>query len=131
MLAGSNKMRGTSAIYRKSLEIFIISKRISYYITDELAVLREDGQEDPAIYFGGDIVQQSENLGPEILKAENEPFTENKYKHAASVNRLIERLQLNCERLEHLGNNGRDFLPLLRMEINKFRKLQRIWMLTF
>ena len=131
MLSGSNNRRGTSAIYRKALEIFIISKRISYYMTDELAVLREDGQEDPAIYFGGDIVQQSENLGPEILKAENETFAENKYKHAASVNRLIERLQRNCERLEHVSSNGRDFLPLLRIEINKFRKLQRSWMLTF
>jgi hypothetical protein len=100
-------------------------------MTDELAVLREDGQEDPAIYFGGDIVQQSINLAPEILKAENEPFSDNKYKHAASVNRLIERLNRSCERLEKVSSNGRDFLPILKKEINKFRKLQRTWMLTF
>ena len=131
MLSGSNNKRLPSPIYSKALEIFSISKHISYYMTDELAVLRDDGQEDPAIYFGGDIVQQSENLAPEILKAENETYTDKKYKHAASVNRLIERLQRNCERLENVSSNGRDFLPLLKREIGKFRKLQRSWMLTF
>ena len=131
MLSASHNRRMPSPIYSKALEIFTISRHISYYMTDELAVLREDGQEDPAIYFGGDIVQQSINLAPEILKAENEPFSDNKYKHAASVNRLIERLNRSCERLEKVSSNGRDFLPILKKEINKFRKLQRTWMLTF
>ncbi|MCW5519253.1 hypothetical protein J1N09_05345 [Aureitalea sp. L0-47] len=120
-----------SPIYRKAQEIFTLSRHISNYLTDDLAVLREDGNEDPNIYFGGDIVQQSVSLAPQILKAESEPYAEQKHKHAASVTRLVNRIHKNCERLERANTNGKDFLPILRGEIKKFRKLQRRWMLTF
>lgn len=119
-----------SPIYKKALEIFTLSRHISTYMTDDLAVLRDDGQEDPAIYFGGDIVQQSVSLVPEILKAESQTFSEEKHKYAASVTRLVNTLHKNCERLELANSNGKDFLPILRGEIKKFRKLQRNWMLT-
>ena len=120
-----------SPIYKKAQEIFTLSRHISTYLTDDLAVLQEDGNEDPSIYFGGDIVQQSVSLAPEILKAESETDAEEKHKHAASVTRLVNRIHKNCERLEHANSNGKDFLPILRGEIKKFRKLQRSWMLTF
>jgi hypothetical protein len=119
-----------SPIYRKAQEIFTLSRHISTYITDDLSVLREDGKEDPTIYFGGDIVQQSVSLAPEILKAESQTFAEEKHKYAASVTNLVNRLHKNCERLELANTNGKDFLPILRGEIKKFRKLQRNWMLT-
>jgi hypothetical protein len=32
--------------------------------------------------------------------------------------------------LEKSNSNGKDFLPILRQELKKFRKLQRHWMLT-
>ena len=86
--------------------------------------------EDPNIYFSGDIIQQSVSLAPEILKAESMPFSEDKRRYAASVTRLANSLYRNCERLENTNSNGRDFLPLLRAELKKFRKLQRNWMLT-
>ncbi len=119
-----------SPIYKKAQDIFTISRHISNYLTDDLAVLRDNGQEDPSIYFGGDIVQQSESLVPEILKAESQTFSEGKHKYAASVTRLVNMLYKNCERLERANSNGKDFLPILRGEIKKFRKLQRNWMLT-
>ena len=119
-----------SPIYKKAQDIFTLSRHISSYITDDLAVLREDGNEDPSIYFGGDIVQQSVSLAPVILKAESQTFAEEKHKYAASVTRLVNRIYKNCERLELSNSNGKDFLPILRGEIKKFRKLQRRWMLT-
>jgi len=125
----SNKLP-QSPIYKKAQDIFTLSRHISNYLTDDLAVLRDNGQEDPSIYFGGDIVQQSECLVPEILKAESQTFSEEKHKYAASVTRLVNMLYKNCERLERANSNGKDFLPILRGEIRKFRKLQRNWMLT-
>ncbi|MBT8261886.1 MAG: hypothetical protein KJO05_03625 [Bacteroidia bacterium] len=119
-----------SPIYKKAQDIFTLSRHISNYMTDDLAVLQEDGNEDPYIYFGGDIVQQSVSLVPEILKAESQTYAEEKHKYAASVTKLINRLYKNCERLELTSSNGKDFLPILRGEIKKFRKLQRHWMLT-
>ena len=75
-------------------------------------------------------MQQSVSLAPEILKAESEVFSEEKHKYAASLNHLVNSLDRNCERLTHVNSNGKDFLPLLRRELKKFRKLQRNWMLT-
>ncbi|MBT0608264.1 hypothetical protein KIV10_08730 [Aequorivita echinoideorum] len=119
-----------SAIYKKALEIFALTRQISFYLTPDVSHLQKNGTEDPNIYFTGDIVQQSVSLGPQILKAERQYFSEEKHKYAASVMRLSNLLYKNCERLEQINSNGKDFLPLLRSEIKKFRKLQRNWLLT-
>lgn len=119
-----------SAIYNKALEIFNLSRHISFYISHDLAYLQRNGKEDKNIYFTGDIVQQSISLAPQILKAESQFFSEEKHKYAASVMRLANLLYKNCERLEKVNSNGKDFLPLLRKEIKKFRKLQYTWRLT-
>jgi hypothetical protein len=119
-----------SAIYLKALEIFSLSRNISNYLSHDLAHIQKNGVEDPNIYFTGDIVQQSVSLGPHILKAENQLFSEQKHKYAATVMRLSNLLYKNCERLENVHSNGKDFLPLLRNELKKFRKLQHTWRLT-
>jgi hypothetical protein len=119
-----------SPVYRKAIEILNISRSISNYLVQDLAVLNRNGSEDQDIYFTGDIIQQSTSLVPHILKAESEPFSEEKQKYAASVTRLTNLLYKNCERLELSNSNGREFLRILRFELKKFRKLQRIWKLT-
>ena len=119
-----------SAIYKKAQEIFALSNNISQYFIHDFSALNDEGTEHEHIYFTGDIVQQSVSLAPEILKAEQKVFSEEKQKHIASVTRLTNALFRNCERLERTHSNGKDFLPILRKELKKFRKLQRTWMLT-
>jgi hypothetical protein len=117
-------------IYKKAIEIFALSQSISMYLNHDLSALKSDGSEDTNIYFSGDIVQQSVSLAPEILNAELERFSEKKYKHLASLRRLTNMLYKNSYRLEYSNSNGKDFLPILRSELKKFRQLQRSWMLT-
>jgi hypothetical protein len=119
-----------SSFYKKAEEIFTLSRQIATIFIDDLAPLKEDGHEDPNIYFTGDIVQQSVSLAPEILQAENKPFYEEKHKHIKLVSQLAQLLDKNCARLENSSSNGKDFLPLLRKELKKFKKLQHTWMLT-
>jgi hypothetical protein len=119
-----------SPLYKKAQEIFTLSRHISFYLSHDLAYLQRNGKEDTNIYFTGDIVQQSVSLAPQILKAESQSFSEEKHKYAASVMRLSNLLYKNCERLEKVNSNGKDFLPLLRKELKKFRKLQHTWKLT-
>ena len=119
-----------SAIYKKAQEIFALSNNISQYLVHEFSALNDEGAEHEHIYFTGDIVQQSVSLAPEILKAEQQVYFEEKVKHIAIVTRLTNSLYRNCERLERTNSNGKDFLPILRKELKKFRKLQRSWMLT-
>ncbi len=119
-----------SPVYRQAIEILNISRHISNYLVQDLAALKQNGKEDQDIYFSGDIVQQSISLVPNILRAESEPFAEEKHKYAASVTRLTNLLYKNCERLELSNSNGKEFLRILRFELKKFRRLQRIWKLT-
>ena len=119
-----------SAIYKKAQEILHLTRQISSYLSHDLAYLQRNGKEDSHIYFTGDIIQQSVSLGPQILKAESQLFQDEKHRYAASVMRLSNLLYKNCRRLERINSNGKDFLPLLFMELKRFRKLQHNWLLT-
>lgn len=117
-------------IYKKAIEILDLSQNISSYISEDLSSLKEDGKENTDIYFSGDIVQQSTSLAPEIEKAERERYSERKHRHIASLRKLTNMLYKNSYRLEKSNSNGKDFLPILRRELRKFKKLQSTWMLT-
>ncbi len=130
MLANTPSNLSDLPIYKKALEIFALSQNISGYLNHDLSALKEDGSEDDNIYFSGDIVQQSVSLAPEIINAEMQRHSERKYKHIASLKRLTNLLYKNSYRLERSNSNGKDFLPILRRELKKFKKLQRSWMLT-
>jgi len=117
-------------IYRKAQEIFSLSRKISSYLNYDLASLKTDGTEDKHIYFSGDIIQQSESLAPEIIKAESEAFPNKKQKHILTIKRLTNLLYKNCNRLERCNSNGKDYLPILRKELKIFRQLQQQWILT-
>ena len=117
-------------IYKKALEIIVLSSSISKYLNQDLSNLTMDGREDPHIYFSGDIVQQSVSLAPEIVNAELERDSDKKHKHIATVERLTNLLYFNCKRLMHCNSDGKDYLPILRKELKKFRQLQKTWILT-
>ena len=119
-----------SPIHKKAIEIFTLSSKISNYLVPDLASLQSDGSEDPSIYFTGDIIQQSNSLVPEIVQAESKYFSKERHQHLVSISHLTNVLDKNCDRLERINSNGKEFLPLLRKELKKFRKLQHIWMLT-
>lgn len=119
-----------SALYFKAQEIMHISRRISDYLVPDLANLNENGAEDKRIYFTGDIIRNSHSLVANIQKAETEFFQDTRMQYVASVSRLTERLHKSCERLEYVSSNGRDFLIVLRKEIQKFRILQRSWRIS-
>ena len=117
-------------IYKQALEIITLSRSISTYLNQDLSYLNQEGSEDPHIYFSGDIVQQSTSLAPEIVNAELEEYPEKKQKHIASVEKLTNSLYQNTKRLMSCGSNGKDYLPVLRKELKKFRQLHKIWVLT-
>ena len=118
------------AFYKKAIEIGSLSKIISNYLRADLSVLKSNGHADQNIYFSGDIIRQSDSLAPEIMKAEQELFSEQKQKHAETLKWLTNRLFINCSRLEKCNSDGREFMSILNRELHKFKKLQKNWMLT-
>ncbi|EGV42939.2 hypothetical protein BZARG_2385 [Bizionia argentinensis JUB59] len=119
-----------SPLYQKAMDILMLTRSISAYLHQDLSNLKSDNSENDFIYFSGDIVQQSVSLAPEIAKAEEARYSEKKHKHIASVKRLTYLLNKNIKRLEKCSSNGKDYLPLLRSELKKFKQLQRTWHLT-
>lgn len=117
-------------IFKKAMDISVLSQSISSYLNHDLNYLNEDGSEDPHIYFSGDIVQQSYALAPEIINAEHEKFSEKKYKHIERIERLTLLLLKNCKRLERSNSNGKDYLSILRSELKIFSTLKNNWLLT-
>ena len=118
-------------IYRKALEIRMLSASISHYLRDDLAVLKQDGSEDQDIYRSGDIIQQSSALAPEILNAEiNKDHSARKYQHINSLTQLTKLLYKNSKRLEHSNSRGADYLKILQRELKVFNSLRRKWLLT-
>jgi hypothetical protein len=130
MLSNTPSNLSDLPIYKKAIEIFALSQSISMYLNHDLSSLKSDGSEDSHIYFSGDIVQQSVSLAPEIVNAELERYSDKKHKHLDSLKRLTNKLYKNSYRLEYSNSNGKDFLPILRSELKKFKQLQRSWMLT-
>lgn len=118
-------------VYKKALEIRKLSVGISQYLNDDLCILKENGKENNAVYFSGDIIQQSNALALEILNAERyrNHFCKKNY-HVNSLYQLTKLLNRNCSRLERSNKHGRDYLQLLRSELKNFSRLQKKWMLT-
>ncbi|MCL6294567.1 hypothetical protein [Jejuia spongiicola] len=130
MLSNTPQNLSELPVYKKALEIFALSQNISTYLNYDLSVLKNDGSEDINIYFSGDIVQQSVSLVPEIVNVELERYSDRRHKHIASLKRITNMLYKNSYRLERSNSNGKDFLPILRKELKKFKKIQRNWLLT-
>jgi hypothetical protein len=116
-------------LYYKALDILTLSRHMSYLYTEDLIGPEHHGPEHKEIYFTGDIIQQSYSLVPEILRAENQPFTEDKRRYAKRVKLLTKKLFYTCDRLENSPVQSKEFLPLFRKELRQFRKLQRTWAL--
>lgn len=120
-----------SPLYKKAMEIGLLSRNISSYLNEDLCLIQSDGTEDNNIYISGDIVQQSNALAPEILHAEINKFhNRKKYKHLSALRKLTRRLYKNCNRLENCKSNGKDYVPVLKRELKIFNRLQKQWMLT-
>ncbi|MGB5943607.1 MAG: hypothetical protein WBG71_12060 [Leeuwenhoekiella sp.] len=125
-----NRMTYNKRLYKQAMEILHLSRHISEYLLFDYAALQPNGNEHPDVYFTGDIVRHSDSLAPQIIKAANHPFQDDRIKHAHDLNSLTQRLHATCERLERAESNGKDFIKHLRHELHKFSKLQRKWMMT-
>ena len=81
----SNQIDFYKIFFTKAEEIYLLSKKISDYLSADLCGLKSNGLESPNIYFSGDIVQQSSNLSKEIIKLQQTPILEKKYTHALTL----------------------------------------------
>lgn len=112
-------------IYKKSLDIFNLSRRIASYITDDKSMLSMYSSVERSDRYADSIVMNSLGLVPEIVKTESEQNPRLKLKYAKSLHHFIDVLYQDCLRLERTRIQGKDFVRMLRKELILLRRMHR------
>lgn len=120
----------SNSLYPFALEIRKLSEHISFFIREDFNTIDIDGNENEFIYFSGDIVQNSDSLIPEIIRAESVVSYDEKLKHAEAVKKFSSKIYSNCKHLEKSNTKGIEFIRLLRKELKAFQKNINNWSLT-
>jgi len=100
----------SSMIYQKSLDIFQLSRRVASYITDDkdiISMYRSGNKEDN---YADNLVMNS---------------SYKKLKYAKKLHYFIERIYQDCLILESNKIQGKDFVRMIRREINSLRKIHK------
>ncbi len=117
-------------VYTKALEIFRLSRGVAAYLSYDKNILQMQTHQGTVDFYAGDLVLDSLGLAPKIAAAETQKNYIVKMKYADSLKKLTSRLIKQCERIELTSTEGKEFVELLRIEIKKFKKLQRAWVAT-
>jgi len=112
-------------IYKKSLDIFNLSRRIASYITDDKSMLSMYSSVERSDRYADSLVMNSLGLVPEIVKTESEQNPRLKLKYAKSLHHFIDVLYQDCLRLERTRIQGKDFVRMLRKELILLRRMHR------
>jgi len=110
-------------IYKKSIDIFKLSRQVASYITDDknaLSMYRSGCKSDN---YADNLVMNAFRLVPKIVETETQENPSVKLKYARSLRYFIDRLYQNCLQLENTKIQGKDFVIMLRRELKKLRKI--------
>ena len=111
------------SIYRKSLDIFKLSRHVASYVTDDKGIISMYRSGSKSDNYADNLVMNAFRLVPKIVETEIQKNPEVKLKYAKSLRYFIDRLYQDCLKLESLKIQGKDFVKLLRRELKKLRKI--------
>ncbi len=118
---GLNKL----VIYRKSLDVFNLSRRIANYITDDKDMISMYRSGRRADNYADNLVMNAFRLVPKVVETETQSNPGIKLKYAQSLRYFIDRLYQDCLRLESTKIQGSDFVRMLRKELIILKKIHR------
>jgi hypothetical protein len=110
-------------IYKKSLDIFKLSRRVAAYITDDKDLISMYKSGSLSDNYADNLVMNAYRLVPKIVEAETQNSLSLKLKYAKSLRYFIERIYLDCLKLESIKIQGKDYVQLLRKELKNLRKI--------
>ncbi len=112
-------------IYKKSIDIFKLYRRIASYITDDkdlISMYRSGSKSDN---YADNLVINAFRLVPKIVETESQENSSLKLKYAKSLRYYIDLIYKNCLQLENTKIQGKDFVKMLRNELKSFRKIHQ------
>jgi len=110
-------------IYRKSLDIFKLSRRVAAYITDDKDVISMYKSGSLSDNYADNLVMNAYRLVPKIVEAETQDNRSLKLKYAKALRYFIERIYEDCIQLESIKIQGKDYVQLLRKELKNLQKI--------
>lgn len=115
-------------VYKKALDIFQVSRGIAYALSERDHVLEMEYSTRENEKVAGLLVSTSLRLFPELAAIQNATNKENILKRANKIRRSARLLLAKCRFIEKQGIKEKEFLRLLRSEINQFDKLFGEWL---
>jgi len=125
MFYPNKKSLNKLVIYKKSIDIFKLSRRVASYITDDkdmISMYRSGSKSDN---YADNLVINAFRLVPKIVETESQENSGLKLKYAKSLRHYIDRLYKNCLQLENTKIQGKDFVKLLRKELRSLYKIHK------
>ena len=112
-------------IYKKSMDIFKLSRRVASYVTDDKDVISMYRSGNISDNYADNLVMNAFRLVPKIVETETQDNPRLKLKYAKSLRYFIDRLYYSCIQLEKTKIQGKDFVVMLRRELKLLRKIHR------
>lgn len=112
------------------MDIFQVSRGIAYALSEKRHVLEMEYSAIEKERVAGSLVSTSLKLFPELAAIQNATNKENILRRANKIRRSARVLLTKCKLIEKQGLKEKEFLGLLRAEINHFDRLFGEWLHT-
>jgi hypothetical protein len=104
-------------LYKKSLDIFKLSRSVASYITDDKDIISMYRSGNTSDNYADNLVLNAFRLVPKIVETESQENPSLKLKYAKSLRYFIDCIYQDCLKLEGAKINGKDFVRMLRKEL--------------
>lgn len=116
------------AVYKKALEIFKITRAIAYNIGNSGSVLEMAYSSNLNQRVAGELVTHSLQLAPALAAVKNSGNRELRLEKAEKIRRSVKKILKKCKKIEYSGEREKEFLMLLRSDIQHFEFLFSEWL---
>ena len=112
-------------IYKKSIDIFKLSRDVASYVTDDKDMISMYRSGNKSDNYADNLVMNAYRLVPKIVEVETENSKNIKLKLAKSLRYFIDRIYHDCIKLENTRIQGKDFVQLLRKELKHLQAIHK------
>ncbi len=114
-------------IYRKSLDLLMISREIASYLSynkDLLKLYQSNSLRDIMV---DSLLTDSILISQQIAEAERSESHAVRMRSATFINVIIRNINSYCIGLEKDGVKEKEYLNLLKSEVKSFRRMYKVW----
>nr|WP_291870294.1 hypothetical protein [Maribacter sp.] len=123
----SHKSLGKTPVYKKALELCIMSREIASYVSlnkDLLKLYKSNSLRDT---IANSLLTDAILIPQKIAQAEYTECRTERLKNALHINIMLRNISSYCTGLEKDGIKEKEYIHLLRTEISLFRESFKNW----